>query len=427
MTGMNTGYEGIRRKYDTAVFEKNELENGVKIWLQKPPVLVNDAGSLMVILPGVGSQADFPDESGIAHFFEHIPFRGTRNKLSNIELVRPINEAGGCIDAKTGPFYSFFMLETPKDSFEKALETLYEIICCPLIADENVESEKDVIENEFKSFNNKQANIELRAILKLIFANSPWEHLPIGSLKTIRGMTSEKLINFHSKYYHGGNIQIVCGGSFVEHPNAVEKIKDYFGNTPSGPKFEIDFPFDLFSMTGKEITISNPDFGRDVCYCVFPLPKVSRKDREILSFIGRIMLGTLDSVLIQELRFKRGLVYEIGLFNFDMFSDFGIFYLFLPTNRKNFKEAMNVSRDVLAELDPNYIMTKQKSRQISRKRHFDEAESVCFDVKGDIFHFGRPISHFEEESLEDEITLEDVFRWRDYFLNIKPIKIEMLA
>ena len=79
MAGMNTGLEGMRRKHDTARFVKNVLPNGVTIWNQESAIHVDEAIEIMGFLPNVGSQLDPQHKPGLAHFFEHMPFRGTKN------------------------------------------------------------------------------------------------------------------------------------------------------------------------------------------------------------------------------------------------------------------------------------------------------------------------------------------------------------
>src|SRR5512141_678154 len=113
--GMKTGSKGIHRMYDTGVFERYELSNGINIWLQKPPIMVSGNGVLAAVLAGVGAQADPPDEPGIAHFFEHIPFRGTETKPSNLEIMKPLVNVGGKIGARTDLLLTDFQVQAPSD------------------------------------------------------------------------------------------------------------------------------------------------------------------------------------------------------------------------------------------------------------------------------------------------------------------------
>ena len=91
MAGMNTGLEGMRRKHDTARFVKNVLPNGVTIRNQESAIHVDEAIEIMGFLPNVRSQLDPQHKPGLAHFFEHMPFRGTKTVITRMRTQRTIS------------------------------------------------------------------------------------------------------------------------------------------------------------------------------------------------------------------------------------------------------------------------------------------------------------------------------------------------
>lgn len=423
-TGMNTGYEGIHRKYDTSVFEKHELSNGINIWLQKPPILVSENGALVAFFKGVGSQADPLNEPGMAHFLEHIPFRGTEKKPSTSAIVKPLEDVGGEINAQTSIFFTNFVVDTPSDSFDLALETLYEITMRPSIAEKEVDVEVGAIASEYDRKMAEGDNVRWENLFKAIFPNSAWDHFPVGTMATIRNMTAEKLRHFHSQFYHAGNLEIICGGSFSSEEDVIEKIASYFGCIPKGERFNLCTD-NWERQPLSRICLNNKQFGQDMLFEVFSLPQLSIREESAIAFLRELLTKGLDSLLVKELRVKRGLVYSSNLCCLEQFPGKYKFELTLPTRRQNFEDGRDIFREVLKKIDLDYIVSKQRARQVERKTLFKTAVGVCPGISWEILFRGRPFSYWEDEELQDSLTVEEVLRWRDYLLDADSTVVEM--
>ncbi len=308
---MQTGHEGSRRRYDTAVFNKHHLSNGITVWMQKSPVIVDDGGLLTVFLPGVGSTLDPLSHRGMAHFFEHVPFRGTKKKPSAELLAKPVTMLGGNIvnGTNTGQLRTKYCVsDLTAGHFDLAIETLYEMTINPLIAEDDVTTEIGTILKEYDRSCSDGQRMKWRVFFDAFYGSRhPLGHLPIGEREAIRAMTAQGLREFHERYYHSGNIHILCGGAFSEIPNALDRLEKIFGAMPKTEptNFSVDW-YALVHLRG-EITVVEPRCGRDWLILKYPivLDKTALQPNQALMSLASILAEDLDSPLMKELLVKR--------------------------------------------------------------------------------------------------------------------------
>lgn len=426
MAGMNTGLEGTRRKYDTSVFEPHVLSNGIKAWFQKSPILTDEEGVIIAFLPAVGSQLDPPEARGTAHFFEHIPFRGTRHLPSKEAIMRPIERLGGKISgAETSLDYTHFSVFAAADCLELGAATLCEMVAEPLVRESDVAAERGVIAKEYEErFKNPDA-LATRHFLEHFFGNHPLNHTPLGDLAVIESMTADLLRAFHDRYYHAGNIQLVCGGSFAERGDALSVLDRSFGQIRRADAAQAPATLpSLLARSGRE-SVTDPACKRDSLFFVYPFAPLGDADEAALNFLAASIAGGMTSPLMIELREKRGIIYGTPEHSIWTFADLWFFFLRLPVPSGKFGEAQEIFHDVLRDLAPDYLLARQEERQRGRKCAFQHPTQACKSVREEICDYGRPYSFRETEDIQDNLTLEEVFRWRDYLLNREPFVLEI--
>lgn len=426
MSGMNTGLEGMGRKYDTAVFETHKLSNGIKVWLQKPPILTDEEGILIVFLPGVGSQLDPPHLHGIAHFFEHIPFRGTKNKPSTEAVNKPINMLGGGLNANTSYQRTVYFCTLDKENFDLAASTIFELVTQPMLSPEHCAIERGAIANEYRMRYANGASFARRHVLVAVYGDHPLNHDVLGELPVIDAMSVDDLMVFYKAHYHAGNIQIICGGAFAEIDGVVEKLDQVFGNLASGPvapnPLHIqDLPF---GKSGR-VLITDPACGRDSLSIVHLMPLVDRREGVAMYVLCNYLSGSMTAPLIDELRVKRGLVYEFNSLAMSSMAGMTKIGLACATPSKNFEEVSDIYRRVLKNLSKDDLIEYQRSVQRSRKTSFKHPISVCENAVEEVTVYGQTFSYKEEEQIDDDVTLDQVFRWRDYLLKAEPFVLEI--
>ena len=428
MPGMNTGLEGLRRKYDTAVFEKHVLENGIAVWLQKPPILTGYQGMVSAFLPRIGSRLDPPGSEGAAHFFEHLPFRGTMGRPSKLALISPLDALGGGANAQTAPEFTRHFAWAPFEGFEVAVETVFEMAARAVVTEEHVALERGAIEQEYRDRHTSGNGLLTMYLFQKYFGAHALGHLPIGTPDSIRAMTKDTLVDFRRRYYHPRNLHIVCGGSFAT-ADALLRVERIFGMM--GDELEPWQPIETarapLSHSGLG-TATDPSLGCDSLFLAYPLERIGLYGTRwsSLEFLADVLSKGLTSPLFQELREKRSLVYRVNTYLI-YYQDIVFFVLYTPTESRNFGEVREIFKSTLAQLTPEFVVKRQREWQIERRSLFQEPLEACHSLVGDVTVWGEPISHTVGEEVRDAITVDEVFGWRNYLLDTHPFTFEARA
>lgn len=424
MVGMNTGLEGTRRLHDTAQFSKHMLPNGVTVWIQQSTVQLDKSIHILAFFPNVGAQYDPQNKKGLAHFFEHMPFRGTQNKPSEELLSWPIEERGGELNANTNLIRTYYeVFNLPQQDLELALETLAEFSMRSLLRPEDIQKEAKVIaDNEYPK---AMANPEIvlnDLLVKETYKGHPRDNNVLGEPDVIRSITAEELQDFQKTHYHATNLHLLLTGNLPDTGITLWLVDKYFGGFCSGdptPNPRLQLPI------GKSgtIRIFEPRCVNDTFALLYPMH--SSWDEDLLRFFANVLSRGTASPLWIELREKRGLSYSEGQCTAGSYPDLKGFSAVFSTPSVNFSLFEHIYREALTHLSPAYVIRRQKERQYRRQTESQHPTGICYRAIYEIVNFGRPSSYWEDEEHEDQLTLEEVFKLRDYLLNAEPLRLEI--
>lgn len=424
---LNTGFEGNKRRYDTAVFEKHVLPNGATVWMQKPPIITDDEGILIACFPTIGAIRDPIGKEGAAHFFEHIPFRGTVRKPSRQELVDPIQAMGGDWNAATSSLWTKYFVTLPIDHFPLAIETVFELSTSPLIREEDVALERGVISEECK---NKMANPNQLLQLHIdqqVFGNHPLAHHVVGNLDSIASMTAADLRAFQSRYYHPRNLHLICGGAFTEWPDALDLIEHVFGSLPDSG---VIIPLPAFPEVQKmKVELRDSRYGRDSFALSWILPRSEKNWCYPLQLLAGAVGDGQHTPLVSALREKMGATYDIHLTKVKKTAPpypWGL-GMYVKLGKEHFDCAHELTFKALREISVELILAEHVKWQRSRRSRFTLPVMECHNTVNEITVDGRPISFTESFEEHDAVTVDQVFAWRDYLLAHDPIVIHVIA
>ncbi|OGZ45246.1 MAG: hypothetical protein A3C84_02860 [Candidatus Ryanbacteria bacterium RIFCSPHIGHO2_02_FULL_48_12] len=425
--GLDAGYEGVRRKYDTAIFEERRLSNGIRVWWQKSPILTDDGGTLIITLPNIGSQIDPAHMPGVAHFFEHMPMRSTIGRQSTEELYLPIARIGGSMSAGTSKGWTQFSVYTPKSNFLLAAETAYEIALRPNLDQRIVELEAGTIQEEYKRLDREGSTHEYNTFSAFLFGNHhPMAHHPIGTLESISRIDESILRQFHEAYYHTGNLHIIVGESFAEDERNFRILESTFGSLAHTPATEIDRDFSFLFSKRDRTVVREPRCGRTSLHLVYPIHPSTAEDEFALRLIARALAGEKYSPLLIKLRERMGAVYGIGLCTVNTAPAYWQFETHIPIRQSLFTAAINTFQDVLSAADEALFRETQQQRQIGRQTSFQSPSKACHGLVRELIE-ERPYSWHETEQLQDETTIQRLLYWKEYLLDTTPSILEIIA
>jgi len=307
--------------------------------------LLIDTGSFptitMMVLVGAGSRYENKKNNGIAHFFEHMAFKGSQKYPSSYDISSTIEGFGGQFNAFTSKDHTGYWVKAPNEYFETVSSVLSDMILHPLLVPGEIEREKGVIVEEINMHQDVPAQKVSDVFDELIFEGHPLGYDIAGTPKTVRSFTKKTFTDYLSSYYHPSNTTIVVAGGLENIQKYTNTITEDFGRWEDHKKKEASkYTFDQSSPQISVKTNSGEQAHICVGYRAFAFTDPRRYP---LSALSTILGGGMSSRLFLEVRERRGLCYYISTGR-DLYDDTG--YLVtqagVSPDKKKVNEAIKV-------------------------------------------------------------------------------------
>lgn len=286
------------------MFHKTVLPNGVRVVTGEAAQYRSASVSLYF---GVGSRHENAAEAGVSHFLEHMLFKGTESRPTARAVSETVEGVGGVLNAGTGREYTTYWAKLPSGHAFDALDLLADMVRHSVIAQEEVERERRVIQEEIKGQQDSPPRQARELLSRLLWPDHPLGREVAGTHETVEGITRDDLLT-HLGAYTGGNLVVACGGD-VRHGAAVEWADGALGDLPSGegnPPAASRKPDEgAVGLVGKPV--------QQASFCL-GVPALSYHDprRYALTVLDSVLGGGMSSRLFLEVRERRGLAYSVG-------------------------------------------------------------------------------------------------------------------
>jgi predicted Zn-dependent peptidase len=252
-----------------------------------------------------GSRHESDAQSGIAHFVEHMLFKGTDRRTAE-DLAQAIDSIGGQLDAFTAKEYASYYIKVLDEHLPLAVELLSDIVMRPAFADEEIVREKKVILEEIKMVEDTPDDL-----VHELFTQNFWERHPLGrpilgSPETVDAFTGQSLRDYFRDAYVAPNMIVSAAGN-LDHANVRELVSNAFGNLPkAGAPFSEAAP----TVTPAVITRTKELEQSHLCLGTNSYPQ-NHDDRYVSYILNSLLGGSMSSRLFQNIREKRGLAYSV--------------------------------------------------------------------------------------------------------------------
>jgi predicted Zn-dependent peptidase len=291
----------------------------------------------------VGGRNDPPGKGGLAHFLEHMHFRGTEEYPTSTEIETAFEAIGGAVNASTDEECTCFFSRIHPDHVPKAVEILSSMILRPLLAD--VEIEKRIISEEALddlSENGEEINPH-NLVSRLLWPGHQLGEPTIGTLESIASFNAEDLHRHRAAYYLPGNAVLVAAGNF-SHETLFAAAAARFASW-SGGSAPCLLPPVEDQLSPQSIFVSDSD---SQAHLQISFRSVARSDGRIMALrlLRRILCGSGSARLHLTLRERLGIVYSVEA-NIAAYEETGYFSIELSTATENLQTAV---AEVLAEL-----------------------------------------------------------------------------
>lgn len=210
-------------KYDRE-YKLSTISNGIKVMTEPS---LSQLASVGVFI-GAGSRHEKIENSGEAHFLEHLHFKGTKRR-SRYTLETEVENRGNHLNAYTSREFTLYFMQCFKNDIAKSVDLLGDMLCNSQYQSFHVEMEKDTIWQELQATNDD--NFE--TLMEHVYHNVYRGHmmgLPIlGEIHNIHKITREMIVGFHQRMYFGENMVVVGTGN-IEHQQLCDLVETHFGN-----------------------------------------------------------------------------------------------------------------------------------------------------------------------------------------------------
>jgi predicted Zn-dependent peptidase len=252
-----------------------------------------------------GSRHEPQEQSGIAHFVEHMLFKGTANRSAE-DIAQTIDSIGGQMDAFTAKEYASYYIKVLDDHLPLAVDVLADIVRRPAFSQDDIEREKKVVLEEIKMVEDTPDDLVHELFTENFWVNHPLGRPILGTPDTVEGLTQDGLRRYFTDVYSAPNMIISAVGN-VEHQRVRELVEGAFGTVSSeSPGFSIARP-----RVEPRIIIRNKELEQShVCLGTSSYQQ-DHEDRYSSYVLNTVLGGSMSSRLFQNVREKRGLAYAV--------------------------------------------------------------------------------------------------------------------
>lgn len=386
------------------MYQKEILPNGVRIITES---ISPFRSATIGIWINTGCMDEPEPKRGISHFIEHLLFKGTKTKTA-VEISEIMDGIGGNINAFTEKEQTCYYAKVMDKHIPIALDILGDMVRNSVFDPDDIEREKGVVIEEIKMY--EDAPDEL---IYDFFTRAAWDTHPLGlptlgTRETIMSLTRDDILDYMEKFYTPDRILVVAAGH-IKHYKIVEFTKKTFG----------DIPYKLSASTNYPLPVLSPrQFIKfkeceQVYLCMGTQGIPQRDDRKYpLTVLDSIVGGSMSSRLFQEIREKRGLVYNVSTFQ-STYSDSALFGIYAGMSAKHLKTVIDVTLQVLQDVRDKGVTKKEMH---TAKEHLKGALALALEsssnrmirlAKSDLYH-NRFITHQEVIKKIEKATLDEL-------------------
>ena len=310
------------------------LPNGFRIVTEHMPGLQSAAIGVWVL---AGARNERADQNGVAHFLEHMAFKGTKRRNA-LQIAEAIEDVGGYINAYTSREVTAYYVRVLKEDVPLALDVVADILRNPVFDSREIEIERGVILQEIGQAADTPDDIIFDWLQEEAYPDHPLGRTILGAEERVRGFARPDLEGFVDQYYRPGQMILSAAGA-VDHDALVRMAGDMFGDMI--PSTVIEPPLARF-QGGEARHIK--DLEQAHFALAFESPDYADPDIYTTQIYASALGGSMSSRLFQEIREKRGLCYTIYA-QVGAYADTGMMTIYAGTSADQLGDLAGITID----------------------------------------------------------------------------------
>ncbi len=354
-----------------------------------------------------GSRSESPERSGIAHFLEHMVFKGTERRSAE-QIAREVDSIGGMMDAFTAKEMVSFNAKVLDEHIPIAWDMLADLALRPLFDEEEVGREKLVVLEEIKMDQDNPESVAHEMLFQNFWSGHPLGRPIIGTPETVRAFSRDALVEAHTRWFAPARIVVTSAGH-VEHDVILEMIAKEFGALAPG---EAPPPAATPQPHGTLASQSKHELEQvHVCVGV-PSVRIADDRRYAVAVLNTILGGGMSSRLFQNIRERQGLAYAV-FSEVNPYSDAGLLTVYAGTSLESTEKVLGLIAEELRRLKSDPVSAEELRRA---KDHLKGSMILSLESTGarmsnlarSEMYFGRFFSQDEILAAIEAVTREEV-------------------
>jgi predicted Zn-dependent peptidase len=355
-----------------------------------------------------GSRHETDDESGVAHFTEHMLFKGTSTRSAQA-IAETIDSIGGQLDAFTSKEHASYYIKVLDEHLPIAIDLLSDMVLRPAMLPADVEKEQTVILEEIKMVEDTPDDLVHEVFSQRFWAKHPLGRPILGTPATVTSFSSPVLRDYFTRTYVAPNL-IVAAAGHLEHAGLRDLVERAFGPLPAQAPFEVTEPP---AVTPGVIERHKEIEQSHICIGTPAYPQ-AHHDRHAVYVLNTILGGSMSSRLFQHIREQRGLAYAV-FSTLTTYSDAGMITVYAGCANDKVGEVVDLTlgelRDLRAVSVPADELRRAKDHlKGSLMLSLENTSSRMAHLARQELYFGRHFTLDETLQSIDRVTAEDVQR-----------------
>jgi predicted Zn-dependent peptidase len=389
-------------------YERHTLENGLRVLTAPMP---HAQSVCCVIMLAAGSRYENRENSGIAHFTEHMFFKGTERRPTARDLSGEVDAIGGEFNAFTGKEYTGYFVRCAAEFRDTALDVLVDMIRNSKFDPGEIEREKGVINEEMNMYYDTPRDYISGVYDELVYGDHPLGWDTLGRKETVRAATRETFLDYLDSWYKPSRMVVGVGGRIEG--DLLGKIEELLGDLEDG-RTGSPQPAEVAAADGARVRLHTKTSDQAHLCLGVPSYPLDHPDRYALQMVATVLGSGMSSRLFTEVRERRGLAYYVYAINHS-YVDAGSLYSQAGVDVNRIDEAVETIARELRRIADEAVEPEEleKSRSLAKGRFILQLENpqglILFGLRREAVE-GRAPEPQEVIDALNAVTAEDVQR-----------------
>ncbi len=298
----------------TKRYKQLKLKNNLRVILAPMPGV---SSTTALVLGNTGSRFETQSQLGIAHFFEHMVFKGTKKYPTPLEIATTLDAVGAQSNAFTSKEYTGYYVKSASRHLPLALDVLSQMMFAPLLKEKDIKRESGVIIEEINMYLDQPMHSVGNLFENMMYEGSGLAHDILGTKESVASFKSDDFHKFLSNWYGPANLTLVIAGDarMLEDTSLIKEIESRFDTLPADRENKRQETYDLAKdepkFGSKKLAVKFKETEQAHLILAWPGFELRHKKRPVLSLLSVIMGGNMSSRLFVEVREKQGLGYYV--------------------------------------------------------------------------------------------------------------------